>query len=232
LKPTLVLLHGANGCGAEMEPLAAALRPYAEVFAPDLPGHGGREVPERFTIEDWAHDVMRQLEERGIDLPFLLGYSLGAYLALYIARHAPERVRGVCTIAVKHVFDAASIERWMHLARPETIRTKPWRIAELERYHPGRDWTQVTDRTSRLFRELGVRAPLAPDDFKAIRVPVLLISADRDQIVPWEETMALARVIPGCRVAMFYGVAHPLRMLPFFGLARTIPPWMSEVASA
>jgi hypothetical protein len=31
---------------------------------------------------------------------------------------------------------------------------------------------------------------------------------------------------------MFYGVAHPLRMLPFFGLARTIPPWMSEVASA
>jgi hypothetical protein len=30
---------------------------------------------------------------------------------------------------------------------------------------------------------------------------------------------------------MFYGVAHPLRVLPFFGLARTIPPWMSEVAA-
>jgi hypothetical protein len=28
---------------------------------------------------------------------------------------------------------------------------------------------------------------------------------------------------------MFYGVAHPLRVLPFLALARTISAWMDEV---
>jgi pimeloyl-ACP methyl ester carboxylesterase len=201
------------------------------VVAPDLPGHGGRELPQRLSIEECARDVLAFLERERIERPFLLGYSLGGYVALYIARHAPGRVRGVCTIAVKHVFDPPTIERWVHLAQPATLHTKAWRVAELERFHPGQDWEAITRANARLFHDLGERPPLSTEDFARIRVPVMLISADRDQIVPWEETMALARMIPGCRVAMFYGVAHPLRVLPFFGLARTIPPWMSEVAA-
>jgi pimeloyl-ACP methyl ester carboxylesterase len=231
LRHTVVILHGANACGAEMEPLAAALRPYADVVAPDLPGHGGREMPERFTIEDSARDVLDFIAREKLERPFLLGYSLGGYVALHVARHAPERVRGVCTLAMKHVFDAPTVQRWVHLADPVTLHGKAWRVAELELAHRGRDWEAVTLANARLFRELGTHPALTPEDFAAIRVPVLVISSDRDQLVPWEETSALARMIPGCRVAMFYGVAHPLRVLPFFGLARTIPPWMDEVAA-
>jgi pimeloyl-ACP methyl ester carboxylesterase len=229
-RPTLVVLHGANGCGAEMEPLAAVMRPYAEVLTPDLAGHGQREPLAEFTIESLADDLVELIVRERLERPILLGYSIGGYVALRAAFLAPERIRAVCTIAVKHVFDDGTARRWMFIGTPAYIReTKPWRVAELERAHPGRDWEDVARASVRLFERLGERAPLAPEDLAAIRVPVLAISSDRDQLVPWAETVALGRTIPGCRVAMFYGVAHPLRVLPFLALARTIKNWMQEL---
>jgi pimeloyl-ACP methyl ester carboxylesterase len=230
LSHTLVVLHGANGCGAEMEPLASVMRPYADVHCPDLAGHGKRAPVPELRIEALADDVVDFIAREGLERPFLLGYSIGGYVALAAAQRAPERVRGVCTIAVKHVFDAETVKRWRFIGTPEYIRaTKPWRVAELERAHPGRNWEEIARASLELFSRLGERAPLSGEDLASIRVPVLAISSDRDQLVPWPETLALARAIPGARAAMFYGVAHPLRVLPFLALARTISAWMDEV---
>lgn len=226
----LVVLHGANGCGAEMEPLAAVMRPYADVLMPDLAGHGKREPVAEFTIEGLAQDLIDFIVREKLERPILLGYSIGGYVALRVARIAPERIRAVCTIAVKHVFDDGTDKRWMFIGTPAYIREKkPWRVAELERAHPDRDWEDVARASVRLFGRLGEQAPLSPRDLASIRVPVFAISSDRDQLVPWKETVALARAIPGARAAMFYGVAHPLHVLPFLALARTISQWMREL---
>ena len=36
--PQFVVIHGGNGTGPQMEPLAAALRPKRPVHSPNLPG--------------------------------------------------------------------------------------------------------------------------------------------------------------------------------------------------
>src|SRR5205085_6473059 len=100
----IVVLHGANGCAREMEPLAAPLRAYGRVIVHDLPGHGGRELPDRMSIEGSAADVIARLDREGIGRAFIVGYSLGGYLAVYLARHHPARVLGACGLGVKYLF--------------------------------------------------------------------------------------------------------------------------------
>lgn len=227
--PHLVLIHGANASGPEMEPLAAVLRPYAQVHAPNLPGHGGREVPERLSMGQMAADVIAGMDRGRLERAFLVGYSLGGTLALYLARHNPRRVLGVCALAAKYIFDTATVTHWTYLVSLERLR-RPGnaRPAQLERAHAPQDWTAVAKANARFFEDLGREPPLDDADLAAIACPVQLVNANRDRVVPWAETLAMGQRIPGAKLVMFYGLAHPLSNVPVHRLGRTIGAWMKE----
>lgn len=227
--PQVVVIHGANGSAAEIEPLSAALRPYAEVAAPDLIGHGGRPVPELFTLRELADDVVRWLDARGIRRAFLVGYSVGGLVALLIARHFPQHVAGVCCIATKTVIDEATVGHWTYLASVERLgRPGNPRAAQLEKTHAPQDWRDVARANQRFFAELGRAPPIDAAALGAIRAPVMLVSSNRDPLVPWAETLALARLIPGSKLVMFYGLAHPIAQVPVHSVARVIHDWIGN----
>ncbi|HEX5476803.1 MAG TPA: alpha/beta fold hydrolase, partial [Burkholderiales bacterium] len=146
MHPSLVLLHGANGAGRLLAPLAEPLRAFAAVETPDLLGHGGRPVPERFSVAEFAADVLAYLDARGIERAVLFGYSFGGYLALYLARRFPERVRALCTLAAKYVFDEATVKHFSYLADPDRLR-RPGnpRAKQLEQAHAPQDWVAITN---------------------------------------------------------------------------------------
>jgi pimeloyl-ACP methyl ester carboxylesterase len=224
----LILIHGAVGCAAEIEPLAAALRHYGEVTTPNLIGHGGRPIPEHLSIEAMARDVVDQCDQAGVGPAFVVGYSLGATLALYLARHYPQRFLGVCALAPKIVFDARTISHWTHLADPDRLRRNGRSLIH-EKNHAPQDWVEVTRVNSELFRALGEHPPLEDADLAAITVPVMIVSGDRDPLVPWEEAKAIAKAIPASHLAMFYGGAHPMGAIPLHQIARAITGWMDSV---
>ncbi len=228
--PDIVLLHGANGCAAEIEPLAAPLRAYGRVLVPNLVGHGGRPVPQRLTIGATAADVVELLDREGIERAYFVGYSLGGYAALYLARHFAARTAGACAIAAKLVFDTATVSRWTHLANPERIaRAGNPRGPEMLRAH-GDDWRAVTTANAALFEQLGREPALGDADLAAIDRPVLLVNSNRDQLVPWSETLHLGRIMPAARLVMFYGLAHPLRNVRVDSVARAVGQWIEEIA--
>ncbi|MBC8022406.1 MAG: alpha/beta fold hydrolase [Burkholderiales bacterium] len=226
----MIFLHGANSAGAELAPLAEALRPYETVRTPDLMGHGGRPIPERIAMRDLADDLVAWMDAERIESDVLGGYSFGGTLALYVARHHPDRVRGVVALAAKHVFDAATLEHWTHLVTHERLARLqfPWgpRTAELARIHAPNTWQEVADANARIFASLREAPPLTEADLRAIRAPVMIVSSNLDQIVPWAETLALGKLIPASHIAMFHGPAHPLRAIPLAAIARTIGEWL------
>jgi pimeloyl-ACP methyl ester carboxylesterase len=231
-QPVAVLLHGANGCAAELEPLAAPLRSYARVIVHDLPGHGGRPLPERLGIGAAADDVIAMLAREGIERAIFVGYSLGGYAALYLARHYPARTVGACALAAKFDFDAQTVDRWAHLAQPERLaRPGNPRAEEMLKAH-GPEWKSVTAANARLFRELGENPEMRDADYAAISRPVLLVNSSRDPLVPWAETLRVGKLVPGARLVMFYGMAHPLRNVPIPSVAKAIGEWMEETAKA
>jgi pimeloyl-ACP methyl ester carboxylesterase len=223
----MVIIHGANSAAAEMQPLIEALEPYTKAVAVTLPGHGGRPLDAPMTVPAFAKDVIAFMDREGIERDVLAGYSFGGALALYIARHYPERVTAVVALATKHVFDDATLAHWKHLVQPQRLgRPGNPRTAELEKIHAPNDWRDVARENETFFATLRENPPVSEADLRAITVPVMVVSTKEDQIVPWEETLALGRRIPGSHVAMFYGPAHPLRAAPLLAIARAVGEWL------
>ena len=205
------------------------MTPATQVRAPDLLGHGGREVPDALKFDEMSEDVVRWLDRERIDRAYLFGYSFGGYLALYLARFYPERVRAVISVIVKHVYDVAAIGHIVHLAGPERVRRNgnP-RLAELERMHGTDQWAKVTENTATLFQSFSGGAPLAIDDFRAIRQPVLLLAAG-NSLVPLADSRALAALLPNARLGLFPGSAHPIRNVALATTMRAAKDFIAEV---
>ncbi|MCC6313501.1 MAG: 2-succinyl-6-hydroxy-2,4-cyclohexadiene-1-carboxylate synthase [Thermomicrobiales bacterium] len=93
--PPLLLLHGFTGSGAVWDALAPALARHHRLIMPDLLGHGGSSAPTdpaRFAAERQIVDIMVVCRVLGVDRFHLLGYSMGARLALAVAANCPDRI--------------------------------------------------------------------------------------------------------------------------------------------
>ncbi|DBA90081.1 TPA: hypothetical protein ACH3X1_003400 [Trebouxia sp. C0004] len=105
-KPVCVFLHGFLGSGDDWLPIMQSLAMTHQCFALDLPGHGRSKVDsqgsETFEFEAAAIAVMAALtailpgSSREV---VLLGYSLGARLALYLSSHFGDRFKMVVSIS-------------------------------------------------------------------------------------------------------------------------------------
>lgn len=92
-RPPLLLVHGFTGSGASWEGHLADLEARFDVIAPDLPGHGGTSAPstpERASVEETADDLAALLDRLGAAPAHVVGYSLGARLALRLAVEHPS----------------------------------------------------------------------------------------------------------------------------------------------
>lgn len=101
--PPLVLLHGINGRWQVHEQVLRALGDRWHVYGCDLRGHGesGRAPePGAYRIRDYARDITAFIR-KGIpgDEPVaLIGFSLGAMVALGTAAALPGRIRGLVLV--------------------------------------------------------------------------------------------------------------------------------------
>ena len=229
---TIVLLHGANGSRAEMLPLAAMLPARLAPFAPNWLGHGGRPAPGAdYSMTALVDDLTATLDEAGIGRCFLFGYSIGGYLALALARRLPERVRGIVTLATRHMWHRAAVDHLVYLATPDRLE-KNGRAEELAGLHHPTDWQLVNGANRRMFADLGAAAPMSDDDLRGIAAPVLVLNATDDPLVPETETRALAGLFTTYRLGLFEGSAHPLPSTPLDQIAAAIDDFTRDVALA
>ena len=226
----MILLHGTNSWAREMLPLAESMRPYESKFLmPNLLGHGGRELPERFTIADFASDVLAYMDSQGVERDFIVGMSTGGYVALHLARHHPERVEGVITIATKWVYDAEAVKYVTWLVSLERLGQPGHpRIPQFNLNHHPNDWREISTRNRNLFFALGEKPEVTEEDIRAIGLPVLAISGDQDPIVPVKETQALRTLNPRVDVLIVKGSSHPITQLPLDIVAQQIAAWMAR----
>ena len=96
-RPSVLFLHGFMGSSVDWRGVEAAIGDRAFCVAPDLPGHGASVglAPEAYTLEETARAVVRTLDELEARRPVVVGYSMGARLALYLALRHPERCAGI-----------------------------------------------------------------------------------------------------------------------------------------
>jgi 2-succinyl-6-hydroxy-2,4-cyclohexadiene-1-carboxylate synthase len=96
--PALLLLHGFTGSSITWAPHLEAWSDFTTI-AVDLLGHGHSDCPadaDRYRVERCVEDLVGLLDDLGVPRTAVLGYSMGGRialrLALYLARHWPERL--------------------------------------------------------------------------------------------------------------------------------------------
>lgn len=98
--PPVLLIHGlgSDACGTWKDSGACRALDAAGFgwIAPDLPGHGKSAKPHdaaAYELPALVRKVLAVLDDVGVAVADVVGYSLGAHVALAIATTHPERVR-------------------------------------------------------------------------------------------------------------------------------------------
>jgi pimeloyl-ACP methyl ester carboxylesterase len=219
MKNPLLFLHGAIGASDQLLPLQSKF-PGAFVF--DFPGHGGKPFPAGpFSIRIFAESVLHFMEEKRIATADIFGYSMGGYVGLYLARHYPDRVGKIFTLATKFAWDEATAAKEVKMLDPKKIEEKVPKFAEaLRKRHAPNAWQSVLHHTAEMMLSLGKDPELKPEDFTAISHPVLISIGDRDTMVSLEETIAVYRSLPNALFCVFPETPHPVEQLD---LQRVLP---------
>jgi 2-succinyl-6-hydroxy-2,4-cyclohexadiene-1-carboxylate synthase len=109
--PPLVLVHGFTQTGRLWGAFGAALALRHRLIRVDLPGHGGSSSVEA-DLEGASRLLLDAAAAEGAEPADLLGYSLGARVALHAALEDPGRVRRLILIgATGGIEDASAREQ-------------------------------------------------------------------------------------------------------------------------
>ncbi|MFN6038666.1 MAG: alpha/beta fold hydrolase, partial [Bacteroidota bacterium] len=124
MKP-LLLLHGLMGSKDQFESLEKKITEEFQVMSINFSGHGLAEFyfPE-FTVQAFAEQVISFLDSKGIEKTNIFGYSIGGYVAIYLARYFPDRVEKVITLATKFEWNPSEAEREIKLLDPNLLEDK------------------------------------------------------------------------------------------------------------
>lgn len=93
-KPLILFLHGFMGDSNEFNQVISLLSDQFCYLSVDLPGHGRTRVmggEECYTMSTTAHALIHLLDQLNVQNCFLVGYSMGGRLALYLTLHFSQR---------------------------------------------------------------------------------------------------------------------------------------------
>lgn len=94
----LLVLHGFSGDASTWHEVIERLADHFQFIAIELLGHGASDAPAdvaSYWMQSLAADIVDLLDELAVANPFLLGYSMGGRLALFLAREFPCRFRAL-----------------------------------------------------------------------------------------------------------------------------------------
>lgn len=212
---TILLLHGALGTEKQLQPLAELLSKDYHVHTLSFSGHGGRAFDNGpFSIPLFAADVLAYMNQHGIATTSIFGYSMGGYVGMYLAKHHPDKVSKVITLATKYYWDATTAAKEVQMLDAEKIVAKiPAFAKTLEERHASNNWKQVLAYTAEMMLQLGNDNPLKTADYSSVQHPSLIMLGDRDKMVTLEETMAVYKSLPNAQLAILPNTPHPIEQV-------------------
>jgi pimeloyl-ACP methyl ester carboxylesterase len=221
--PPLLLIMGLGMASDAWDTLPTRLAERFHVIVFDNRGMGSSSAsPGGFRIRDMADDAVRVLDAAGVAQSCVFGISMGGMIAQELALHYPARVRAL-VLGATFGSQLRSHKPPLGVARDLLLVTlfsrRPGRMARLlvsEEFmarHQDRFVTWMgrlgrPQRSAARRQILAIARHEAEDRLPRLRVPTLVISGDRDRLVPVENSRRLARMIPRARLVEFPGVGH------------------------
>lgn len=254
--PVVVALHASAASGRQWRGLAAQLTPHWRVVAPDMIGYGATPMTGTAQLDD-EMALLTTLAAR-LDGPFhLVGHSYGGAMALELACRLPQRIASIAvyepvafaTLRESARSDAGHDEAWAEIASlarrqiglvetgdlsaaaavfldywigPGALSAMP---AELQQY--------ITGCMGKVATELGgiFTAPIVPDHFAALTMPVLLASGSRTTLAARSVVALLRQQLADPRWSVQPGLGHMAPVTAAEQINRLFADFLAEMAS-
>jgi len=246
-KPLLVLLHGSAGFSEDWSGVVGSLSENRVLIRPDYmnsKGTAGTAYPS--TVPEAASRVLSTAAATS-EAPFdLVGYSLGACIAAFIAAEHPQVVRSLVLVSGfaygSDVWMKLQFNLWLDLLRTDRIAltrlllltglsrhlvsnmAEGTMAAAIHAFATSSDWESIR-HAIRLDLTVDVRARV-----RRIAAPTLLITAKHDRIVPEFYSQQLAPVAVGVRMAELDS-GHLSFLEQAAPLAKTISSFVDSIAA-
>lgn len=227
----ILLLHGALGSKTQLDPLKTSLENGGyEVYALDFSGHHGEPFEKAFGIETFTADVVRFLDKHQLKQIDIFGYSMGGYVALWLAHQHPEYAGKIVTLGTKFDWSPESAAKEIKKVDPDKIQEKIPAFARiLEHRHQPVDWRELLYRTAAMMLKLGDHPLLTEAVFQKIRHEVLVLLGDLDDMADLMYSKKVAQYMPNGKFASLEKTPHPIErvdvkflhriLVEFFGKA-------------
>ena len=226
---TILLLHGAIGSKDQLQPLKIILEHEFVVHTINCSGHGGEAFACEFSIPRFASEVARHIEENQLSTLHIFGYSMGGYVAMYLALTKPQLVKSITTLATKFYWDETTAAKEVKMLDPDIIETKlPGFAAQLQQRHHPNNWRKVLAETSGMLQSMGKENPLTGAAYGTIKTPALIMLGDRDKMVALDETLSVYKSLHNAQMAVLPGTPHPLEQVDMEQLAFQIRRFVAK----
>ena len=234
--PLLILVHGWGMDHTVWDRCIPLLSTRYRLLAVDLRGHGASGQLGAGTLADHTNDLQSLLQYLGAERAVIVGWSLGAQVALSLAIEHPSQVSGLALIGATPQFvQSAAFPHGLSLAAlvgmQKKVSVSPSRsmagfhgLLFSEHERSLNDYPLVCD----LMRQVAV--PSAPvllagltqlhevsllGVLSAVQCPVTLIHGSEDQVCPVEAGWALADCLTGSVRVELPDAGHaPLLTMP------------------
>jgi uncharacterized protein len=230
----VVFLHGGGLSARSWDSVGPALADGYHGYAIDLRGHGDSEWSPtlEYDLADHLDDLEAFVEHLGIGRFFLVGHSLGAFIAIrYAAAHA-DRLAGLVVVdASPFLTDNAGVDRvrrfvlgrqWFDSlddAVDYALRFEPRRDRQAVRrsveaaMRPQRDgrWTWKHDRRpidAGYFASRIAEAHSLIEHLRAIQTPTLVVRGENSDGTPAEDALRFTDLLPAARLITVDGAGH------------------------
>lgn len=169
--PDLILLHGNSGSKSMFRSYQLKHFRDFHTFAIDSRGHGQSiSVDDQFSIEQYSCDVIRFCEALQIEKAYVVGYSDGGNISLFLALKAPQVFQKIVAISPNYLASGSTDGTLELTKRVYKLLMSLKRI--------GINTTKQLMRLDLILNDIG----LCENDLQRIRTRMRILYAEKDMV--------------------------------------------------
>lgn len=217
----LLLLHGLTSNHQMFYREMGYLKDKFRMIALDSRGHGKSDRSDAFTLDDHVADTISLLDHLDLQSVYVLGVSMGSYIAQGLAIEQPDRVEKLILAATKSYGEGSSMaemfDRFEERLQEKSVAEKLAMSSELifHNQEAVNEWQKTIAKNSRMLNgdeQSAASAALKDfdlrDGLKFISAKTLVISGKHDGLNPPEKGRETAVLIPNADYMEFQDSGH------------------------
>lgn len=202
MKTGVLCIHGFTGGPFELQPLVDFFQANTDwkIVVPTLPGHEVTAPLQIMSAEDWmmAAEQKLRLLQKEVDRVFVVGFSMGGIIAMYLALRYKIEKLVLLSAAAKYIYPKQLLQDARGIA-------KDAKKEKMEDNHLFRFYRKKLRETPLLAAMEFMRlVRIVKPYYAQIKIPVLIGQGKLDGIVPFKTASFLYDQISSTRKELFF----------------------------